>query len=113
MQVTYKDTQAYIAGVLTAKLHSKYKNRTDLPSVLLCMRDFQHLKTVFGRYYNLLNSINSYRPLISQYEKYSEKMNLSNLEKGGIDEFMIGYVDNIKSTVNLRYKIISNYLIDE
>lgn len=104
---------AFCAGALTAKLYRVYGKRKDVPPVLLCMRDFQHLKTVFGKYYNLLNSQNRHRKCIADYERFSNKMVLSEIELGGIDEFMIGYVNGIRPIINKKNKLISTYLSDE
>lgn len=109
----HRNTMAFCAGALTAKLYRVYGHRTDLPPVLLCMRDFKHLKTIFGKYYTLLNSYERHKECISNYEKFLSKMTLSDIELGGIDEFMIGYVIGIKPLINKKNKLISRYLDDE
>lgn len=105
MQLTYKNTQAYTAGVLTAKLYIMYNNRTDLPSVLLCMRDFQHLTTIFGKYYSLLKLHKTYSKYILRYETFTEQLIVPNIERGGINEFMLGYCDNIKPLIKKEYQL--------
>lgn len=97
MKLLYRHqlTQSYWAGYLTAILYNNFYSRTDLPLFLECMRDYSSLKTVFGKYYNLLKINKKTNYAIVQYEKYN-KMSMSPELRGNFEFFTIGYSDKIK-----------------
>lgn len=86
-----KTSASFIAGKLTAYLYIEYRDRDDLPSLILCMRDFLHLKTIFNRYYNLLRLKIKYEKFFLEYESYVEQMRLDEESIGDVHDFMIGY----------------------
>ncbi len=97
MKVKYKSqlTQSYAAGCLVAKLYNTYYTRNDLPSVILCMRNFQSLKTLFGKYYNLMKSNQYCNPYIIHYEQFN-RLDLDKSLIGELTDFFLGYADTIK-----------------
>lgn len=88
-------TWAYHSGCLTAKLHNTYYSRSDLPNVLLCMKEFQILKTLFGKYYNLMKMNKYCIPYILKYEEFN-RLDLNKEFIGNHLDFMLGYSDIIK-----------------
>ena len=91
-----EQTQSYLAGVLTARLYNRYHRRKDLPSVVQCMRDFNSLKTVFSKYYNLLKNK---KENVKYFEEYEQLNKQFNIYRGDYSHFMLGYSDNIKRTI--------------
>lgn len=97
MKIKFKHelTQAYWAGTLTAKLYNTYYTRDDLPSVVHCMRDFRYLRTLFGKYYNLLKSNRYCNSYVLKYEEFNQ-LSLDEPLIGTFEYFMIGFSDVIK-----------------
>ena len=89
-------TCAYQAGIICGYLYNYYYKRNDLPSIILCMRDFMQLKQIFGKYYTLLKNNKKIYNHILQYEKFVSKLNITKEETGGYIEFMIGFSEKIK-----------------
>lgn len=96
MKIKFKHqtTQAYMAGCLTAKLYNIYYSRSNLPSVVLCMRNFRILKTIFSKYYNLLKANKIANPYINRYEEFN-RLDINKEQIGNFTDFMIGYSDTI------------------
>lgn len=92
----HQTTCAYYAGVLCGYLYNYYYKRKDLPSIILCMRDFMQLKRVFGKYYNLLKNNHKIYNYFITYEQMVSKMNISDKETGDYKDFMIGFSEKIK-----------------
>ncbi len=97
MSLKYKHelTQAYAAGVLTAKLYNTYSKRRDLPSIFLCMRDFRILRTIYGKYYNMLKLNKHLNPYIIKYEEFNQ-LGLDQTLHGTFEDFIIGYAYTVK-----------------
>lgn len=95
MKLRYKHqiTQAYWAGYLTAVLYNVFQSRLNLPHITLCMRDFAHLKIVFGKYYTLLKNDGRTNKAILMYEKFDSIMDIPSKLKGSYSNFMLGYSD--------------------
>ena len=67
------------------------------------MRDFQILRTLFGKYYNLLKSNKYSNPYIIKYEEFNQ-MSLSKDSLGTFEDFMIGYSDVINKNKLYKFK---------
>lgn len=98
MKLKYKHqlTQSYWAGYMTATLYNTYPSRSDLPSLALCLRDFAHLKTIYGKYYNLLKNSKRTNHIILMYEKFDSQLLLPLNLKGTFSDFMRGYSEALK-----------------
>lgn len=90
----YQKTKAYSAGCMTGKLYNTYYTRKDLPSVIQCMRDFQILKTIFGKYYSLMKNNKYCNSHIVNYEQF-DQLALTKEKVGSYTDFMLGYADTI------------------
>lgn len=96
---------AYIAGVLTAKLTLRYGDREEIPTPIQCMRDFLHLRTVFGRYYNLLKGIDHNYKFFQEYESLLSVMPLPKKSIGDASDFMVGYGITFYHHFRLKQKL--------
>ena len=91
-------TVAYWAGILTGLLYNRYPKRIDLPSVVLCMRDFRTIRFKFGKYYNLLKNNKKTHRIIVLYETLNSQIKTTPLEVGEYSDFMQGYSKVIKKS---------------
>lgn len=93
MKYIHENTSAYHAGKLTAVLYNVYRKRNDLPKLPVCLVNFLNLKTIFGKYYTLLNINKKTHSYVSNYENFVNLIN--NKNKGNYSDFMIGYAEKI------------------
>lgn len=98
MKLIYRDqiTMAFWGGYLTALLHNNYHKRKDLPPLLLCMKEFRHLHTLFGRYYTLLRDNKNTNHALNMYEKFTSQVGIPSELVGTFPNFMQGYCTTIK-----------------